>query len=107
MIESVQEYLRSTKFIWADKFALLSGFIFSTLLLLFWLLAFLVVGSLGAKHLWKSSGIWGVEAGILTVGSVWLLMRVADFLARASNLLRKFRCPGAFAFTTWTKLSWR
>jgi hypothetical protein len=106
MIESVQEYLRSAKFIWADKIALLISFLFSTLLLVFWLIAFLVVGSLGARHLWNSFGIPGVEAAILTVGSAWILMRVADFLAGAGNLLRKAHCRDAFRLT-WTRLSWR
>jgi hypothetical protein len=81
MTQYIQECLRLTRFIWADKAALLVGFLFSSVLLYFWSLAFLVVGNLGAKHLWENIGIPGIELGILTVGSAWFAMRVTDFLA--------------------------
>jgi hypothetical protein len=81
MIQNIHERLRLNRFIWADKIALLVGFVFSFLLVYLWSLAFLVVGNLGAKHLWASFGIQGVEFEILTVGSIWIVMRLADFLA--------------------------
>ena len=81
MIQSFQDYLRATRFIWADKTAIFAACLFSALLLIFWLLAFLVVGDLGAGHLWKNFGVLTVERAALTVGLAWLVMRVADFLA--------------------------
>jgi hypothetical protein len=80
MIQSIHQHLRSTRFIWADKIALLVGFLFSSLLVYLWSLAFLVVGNLGAKHLWRHFGIVGVELEILTIGSIWIVMRATDFL---------------------------
>jgi hypothetical protein len=85
MTHYIQERLRLTRFIWADKAALLVGFLFSSLLLCFWFLAFLVVGNLGAKHLWENFGIPGMELEILTVGTAWFAMRVTDFLAGGST----------------------
>lgn len=85
MTQYVQECLRLTRFIWADKVALLVGVLFSSLLLYIWSLAFLVVGNLGAKHLWGNFGIQGVELEILIVGSAWFVMRVTDFLAGGST----------------------
>ena len=85
MIQTIHERLRLTGFIWADKTALLLVFLFSSLLLYLWSLAFLVVGNLGAKHLWANFGILGVELEILTVGSAWIVMRVTDFLAGGST----------------------
>jgi hypothetical protein len=81
MIQNIHERLRLARFIWADKIALLVGFLFSSLLLYLWSLAFLVVGNLGAKHLWANFGILGVELEILTVGSAWIVMRITHFLA--------------------------
>lgn len=81
MTQNVREYFRLTGFGWADRAALLVGYLFSFLLLCLWSFAFLVVGKLGAKHLWDYFGIQGVELEILIVGSAWLVMRGADFLA--------------------------
>ena len=85
MTQNIQEYLRLTRFGWTDKAALLLGVLFSSFLLYMWALAFLVVGNLGAKHLWANFGILGVELEILIVGSAWLVMRAADFLAGGST----------------------
>ena len=82
MIQNIGKRLRLTRFIWADKIALLGVFLFSSLLVYLWSLAFLVVGTLGAKHLWASFGIPGVEFEILTVGSIWIVMRVTELLSR-------------------------
>lgn len=71
--------------IWADRPALIEGFLFSSLLLRFWSCAFLDVGTRGAKHLWGYLGIRGAELEILVVGSVWFVMRVTDYLAGGST----------------------
>jgi len=85
MTRYIHECLRLTRFIWADKAALIVGFLSSFLLLYLWSLAFLVVGTLGARHLWEDFGILGIKLEILTVGSVWFAMRMADFLAGGST----------------------
>jgi hypothetical protein len=85
MNQNIPEYLRLIRFGWADKAALLLGVLYSTALLYMWSLAFLVVGNIGAKHLWANFGILGVELEILIVGSAWLVMRLADFLAGGST----------------------
>jgi hypothetical protein len=85
MTHYVQDCLRLTRFIWADKAALFVGVLFSSVLLCFWSLAFLVVGSRGAEHLWGYLGILGLKLEILVVGSVWFVMRVTDFLAGGST----------------------
>ena len=85
MTRYIHECLRLTRFIWADKAALIVGFLFSFLLLYLWFLAFLVVGSLGARHLWEDFGILGIMLEILTIGSAWFAMRMADFLAGGST----------------------
>ena len=81
MLQNLQDYLQSARFIWADKIALLVGLLFSLLLLFLWSLAFFVVGSLGAKHMWGSFGIQGVGLAILMVGTIWFMMRATDFLS--------------------------
>jgi hypothetical protein len=78
MIQNLQDYLRSARLIWADKIALLAGFITSLLLLFLWSLAFFVVGSLGAKHMWESFGFQGVGLAMLLVGTIWFMMRATD-----------------------------
>ena len=81
MIHKIQVWLGQTKVIWADKIALLFGALFSSLLLSFWLLAFLIVGTAGAEHLWRTLGFLGFGLDILITGLVWLVMRTADYLA--------------------------
>jgi len=85
MTHYIRECLRQTRFIWADKVALVAGFLFSFLLVYLWSLAFLVVGSLGAKHMWENFGILGIELGIVAVASAWFAMRVTDFLSGGST----------------------
>ena len=70
---------------WADRAALVAGFLFSLLLICFWSLAFLVVGNLGARHMWAPFGVLGIELEILTVGSIWFAMRLVDFLVGGST----------------------
>ena len=83
MIQNLQDYLRSARFIWADKIALLAGFVISLLLLFLWSLAFCVVGGLGARHMWGSFGIQGVGLAILMIGTIWFMMRAIDlFMGR-------------------------
>jgi hypothetical protein len=79
MIQNGQDFFRTARFIWADKIALLVGLLFLLLLLFLWSLAFVVVGSLGAKHLWGNFGIQGVGLGGLMVGTIWFMMRATDF----------------------------
>jgi len=79
MLQNAQDYVRSARLIWADKIALLMGFLFSILLLFLWSLAFFVVGSLGAKHMWGSFGIQGVGLAVLIVGAIWFMLRAIDF----------------------------
>lgn len=81
IIENIHHYLRSAKFIWADKIALLTALLFSLLLLFLWSLTFFVVGNLGARHLWRSFGVLGIELEILIVGAIWFAMRATDLLA--------------------------
>ena len=81
MIQNVQGHLLSARFVWADKIALLAGLLLLLLFLFLWSLAFFVVGSLGAKHMWGSFGVLGVELTILTVGTFWFAMRASYFLA--------------------------
>jgi hypothetical protein len=81
MIQNLHDYLRSAKPIWADKIALLAGILFSLLLLFLWSLAFFVVGSLGAKHMWGSFGLRSIGLAVLVVGAMWLVMRASHLLA--------------------------
>ena len=81
MTPYIQDCLRLSRFNWADKAALVLGLVFSLVVVFLWCLAFLVVGSLGARHLWENFGILGIEPVILTVGLTWFAMRTANFLA--------------------------
>ena len=81
MTQYIQGDVRPKRFIWADKAALVAGFSFSVLLICFWCLAFLVVGNLGARHMWSPFGLLGIELEILAVGLIWFAMRLVDFLA--------------------------
>jgi hypothetical protein len=95
MIQNVQDYFRTAGFIWADKIALLVGLLFSLLLLLLWSLAFFLVGSLGAKHMWGSFGVQGVGLTILIVGTIWLMMRVTDLFIAGSPRPHSMSAIGA------------
>ena len=79
MLQNCQHYVRSVRLIWADKIALLIGLSFSLLLLFLWSLAFFVVGSLGAGHMWAGFGFQGVGLAIVMVGTSWFMMRATDF----------------------------
>ena len=79
MLQNAQDYVRSARLIWADKIALLMGLLFSLLLLFLWSLAFFVVGSLGAGHMWAGFGFQGVGLVIVMVGTSWFMMRATDF----------------------------
>lgn len=85
LARAIQECLPLTGFIWADKAALVMAFLFSLLLLFLWCLAFLVVGALGAKHLWENFGIRGIGLEVLAVALAWFAMRAADFLTGGST----------------------
>jgi len=79
MLQNAQDYIRSVRLIWADKIALLMGLLFSLLLLFLWSLAFFVVGSLGARHMWAGFGVQGIGLVIVMVGTSWFMMRAMDF----------------------------
>jgi len=80
-----EEYSRPSRFIWADKAALLVACAFLSLLAFCWSLVFLAVGSLGARHLWGYMGIGGFELGLLVAGSAWVVMRSADLMTGGST----------------------
>jgi hypothetical protein len=80
-MQNIHHYLRSARFTWADKIALLTTLLFSLLFLFLWSLTFFVVGGLGTGHLWGSFGVLGIELGILIVGTIWFAMRAAGLLA--------------------------
>jgi len=77
---------RLSRFTWPDKAALVLSLVFLLAVMCLWSLAFLVVGSLGAKHLWGNFGLLGIELVILTVGLAWFAMRTADFLGRRIHI---------------------
>jgi len=76
---------RPPRFIWADKAALLAACTFLSLLAFCWSLAFLAVGSLGARHLWGYMGVRGFDLGLLAAGSAWVVMRSADLMTGGST----------------------
>lgn len=67
-------------FIWADKAALFAACVLWFLLALFWLLAFLIIGSLGAKHLWNYMGVKSIALSLLFAGLVLIVLRGVDFV---------------------------
>ena len=85
MKPNFEERSRFSKFIWADKAALLVACAFLSLLAFCWSLVFLAVGSLGARHLWGYMGIRGFELGLLVAGSAWVVMRSADLMTGGST----------------------
>jgi hypothetical protein len=82
---SFEERSRPSTFIWADKAALLVACAFLSLLAFCWSLAFLALGSLGARHLWGYMGVRGFELGLLVAGSAWVVMRSADLMTGGST----------------------
>ena len=85
MKPNVEERPQSSRFIWADKVALFVACAFLALLALCWSLAFLAIGSLGARHLWGYMGIRGFELGLLVAGSAWVVMRSVDLMTGGST----------------------
>ena len=67
-------------FIWADKAVLFAACVLWFLLALFWLLAFLIIGSLGAKHLWKYMGVQSIALSLLFAGLILIVLRGVDFV---------------------------
>jgi hypothetical protein len=68
------------RIIWADKAMSLAILVFLSLLALCWSIAFLVIGSLGARHLWSYMGVQGVMLAVLVPASVLLLVRLLTSL---------------------------
>jgi hypothetical protein len=75
-----QNNRKRSGFIWADKAVLFAACILWSLLALCWSLAFLIVGSLGAKHLWKYMGVQSIELSMLIAGLVLIVLRGVDFV---------------------------
>ena len=67
-------------FNWADKAVLFAVCVLWSLLALCWSLAFLIIGSLGAKHLWKYMGVQSIELSMLFAGLVLIVLRGVDFV---------------------------
>lgn len=67
-------------FIWADKAVLFAAGVLWSLLALCWWLAFLVIGSFGAKHLWKYMGVQSIELSLLIAGLILIVVRGVDFV---------------------------
>ena len=65
--------------IWADKFALAVGIVLATLLVFFWLLAFVIVGSLGAHHLLANIGLKSLAILLIIPAGVSSILRSAGF----------------------------
>ncbi len=67
-------------FIWADKAVLFAACVLWSLLALFWSLAFFVIGSLGAKHLWNYMGVQSIALSLVFAGLVLIVLRGVDFV---------------------------
>jgi len=67
--------------IWADKATSVAILFFLSLLALCWSIAFLTVGSLGARHLWSYMGVQGVVLVVVVPASVLLLARALTSLS--------------------------
>jgi hypothetical protein len=67
-------------FIWADKAVLFTACVLLSLLTLCWSIAFLIIGSLGAGHLWKYMGVQSIGLCMLIIGLVLIVLRGFDFV---------------------------
>src|SRR4051812_5754700 len=65
--------------IWADKFALAVGIALATLFVFFWLLAFVVVGSLGAYHLLANLGLKSLAIVLIIPAGLSFILRSTGF----------------------------
>ena len=83
MMLSVGEYSRHFQFNWADKTALVLGFVFFVLLLFFLTIDFIAAGGVGVRHLWRAFGIQAIELNLLVAGLSWLSLRGFDYLIHA------------------------
>ena len=77
MAQNTEEH---SGFIWGDKAALIVACAFLSLLAFCWSVAFLTIGSLGTKHLWKYMGIQGIELSMLIAVLVLVATRGVDFV---------------------------
>jgi hypothetical protein len=66
-------------FIWADKVVMFAAGALLSLMAFCWLLAFLIIGGLGAKHLWKYMGVQSIELSVLIAVLILVVMRGVDF----------------------------
>src|SRR5579871_5050783 len=68
------------KIIWADKVAFIAASVLLLLLAVFWWLAFIAIGGLGAGHLWASVGWQSVGLDLAIAGSIWLFVQLINVL---------------------------
>jgi hypothetical protein len=69
---------------WADKFALVVGISLASLFIFFWLLAFVIVGSLGAHHLLANVGLKSLVVVFVVPAGLWSILRSTDFAVKLS-----------------------
>ena len=85
MTQKIEGCSQFTKLMWADKTALFAACALLSILTFLWSLAFLAIGSAGAKHLWRDLGFQGFELGLLIASSIWIVMRGVDFMIGGST----------------------
>jgi len=75
-----QDTREQSGFIWADKVVLFAAGVLLSLLALCWSLAFIIIGSLGARHLWKYMGVQSIALSLLFAALVLIVLRGIDFV---------------------------
>jgi hypothetical protein len=105
--------------IWADKFALAVGIVLAALFIFFWLLVFVIVGSLGAYHLFANLGPKSLAVLLIIPAGLSSILRSTGFaimlgrhclseLAKhqgsvsASNLLHQWTSMGGSIYPVLT-----
>jgi len=75
------------RLVWADKIVLVMALFIAGAAFLFWILG--IVGLEGRPHLRFDNAMinWTIEAELALVPSIWLLLRLMDFGARAMGRL--------------------
>jgi hypothetical protein len=81
---AVQNIRNHLHFIWADKIALWLGIIFVAMAAIGWVLVAAAAGVMGANHVMASLGLNGAPI-VITLVSVWALLRAIDFIAKGST----------------------
>jgi hypothetical protein len=73
------------RLIWADKFALVVGIGLASLFIFFWLVAFVIVGSLGAHHLLANVGLKSLAVLLVIPTGLWSMLRSTDFAIKVGR----------------------